>query len=300
VLSPNILRSDENVEINNNLDATLMPKLAALIVLVICCWNPAMGQDAAQPPSNEDAALAAAVNNPLANMISVPIQYDWNSGYGDEDGTSNVLLMQPIIPFEISENWNIVTRTIIHIVLKQTDIAGNSGSQSGLGDILASQWLSPAKPTKLGGLGDLVWGIGPAMSIPTATSSMTGSGKFSIGPTAIALLMNRGWVVGALANQLWSVAGKDDRASVNTLFVQPFIVYTTKTHYSFGINTEATYDWNADEWSVPINLYLSKLIAVGSQKMSAKVGIRYWADTFEGGPEGWGVRFALTLLFPSK
>jgi len=242
--------------------------------------------------------LATKLANPLASMVSVPFQYDWNSGYTDDNGTSNVLIVQPIIPVKLNKKWNLINRPVIPIVLKQTDIAGNSGSQSGLGDILYSAWLSPSTPTDLGGLGDFVWGLGTAISIPTATSKLTGSGKLSIGPTAIFLLINKGLTVGALMNQLWSVAGESMRDDVDALYLQPFISYTTKSAFGIGINLESTYDWIDDEWSIPVNLYFTQLFNVGDQKVQAKFGVRYWADSTPSGPDGWGVRFGLTYLFP--
>jgi hypothetical protein len=101
-----------------------------------------------------------------------------------------------------------------------------------------------------------------------------------------------------LANHIWSFAGDDDRSDVNSTFLQPFLSYTTRTAWTFGLNTESTYDWTNDEWSVPINATVAKLVKFGHQPVSFTVGARYWAQTPDNGPEGWGFRGVVTLLFP--
>jgi hypothetical protein len=101
-----------------------------------------------------------------------------------------------------------------------------------------------------------------------------------------------------LANHIWSVAGDDDRADVSATFVQPFLSYITKTHTTLGLNTESTYDWNAEQWSVPVNLTVNQLLKVGTQPIQLGGGVRYWAESPDNGPEGWGFRFQLTFLFP--
>jgi hypothetical protein len=106
------------------------------------------------------------------------------------------------------------------------------------------------------------------------------------------------WTYGALANHIWSVAGEDSRADISSTFIQPFLTYTTKDAWTYGINTESTYDWKGEQWSVPVNAFVSKVTRFGKQLVSLQVGVRYWADSPDSGPEGWGLRFAVVLLFP--
>jgi hypothetical protein len=179
-------------------------------------------------------------------------------------------------------------------VIWQDDIAGRSGSQSGLGDITQSLFFSPKAP----GPGGIIWGVGPAILLPTATDRLLGGGKWGLGPTAVVLKQEGPWTMGMLANHIWSVAGHEDRADVNSTFLQPFLSYTTPDAWTFGINTESTYNWTSEEWSVPINLTVAKLVKFGKQPVSFTVGARYWAVTPADGPEGWGFRGAVTLLFP--
>jgi hypothetical protein len=114
------------------------------------------------------------------------------------------------------------------------------------------------------------------------------------------LKQSGGWTVGILANHIWSFAGDRDRLDVNATYLQPFVSYTTKKAWTFTINTESTYNWEAEQWSVPINLMIAKLIVIDKHPISFTAGLRYWAETPEGGPEGLGFRTAITFLFPKK
>ena len=108
-----------------------------------------------------------------------------------------------------------------------------------------------------------------------------------------------GWTIGFLGNHLWSFAGDDKRPDVNATFVQPFVSYLyKKTFTTFGLNTESTYDWETEAWSVPVNMTVSQMLQIAGMPVSLVVGARYWADTPEMGPEGWGVRAGITFLFP--
>jgi hypothetical protein len=136
------------------------------------------------------------------------------------------------------------------------------------------------------------------MLLPTASDEVLGGEKWGLGPTAVVLKQAHGFTYGALANHVWSVAGDDDRSDISATFLQPFFSYTTKTFTSFTINTESTYDWMDDEWSVPVNLLVSQLLKIGGQPISLQAGPRYWAESPDNGLEGWGGRFTFTLLFP--
>lgn len=241
----------------------------------------------------DDADLAKQLSNPVASLISVPFQYNYDCGFGPDDGCKSQLNIQPVVPISISDDWNMISRTIVPII-NQNDIAGPSGTQTGLGDITQSLFFSPKAP----GPGGIIWGAGPVFLVPTGTDDLLGSGKWGAGPTGVALKQSGPWTFGILANHVWSFAGEDDRNEVNSTFLQPFLSYTTPDAWTFGLNTESTYDWTSDQWSVPINFTVAKLVKFGNQPVSFTVGARYWAETPDNGPEGWGFRGVVTLLFP--
>lgn len=241
----------------------------------------------------QDADLAKQLSNPVASLISVPFQFNYDHGYGPDDGNKVTLNIQPVIPISLNDDWNVISRTILPVV-NQNDIAGDSGHQFGLGDTLQSFFFSPKEPTA----GGLIWGAGPVFLLPTATDDLLGGEKWGLGPTAVLLKQEGHWTYGVLANHVWSVAGNDDRDDVSSTFLQPFLSYTTPDAWTFTLNTESTYDWKHDEWSVPINFTVAKLTKFGEQPVSLQLGARYWATAPENGPEGFGVRAALVFLFP--
>lgn len=262
--------------------------MAAVVLLgAIGIW----AQEAQQP--DQAAELAKKLANPVAALISVPVQYNYDENMGPNgDGSKSLINIQPVIPFSISEDWNLITRTIVPLVDLQ-DIPVKGESESGLGDIVQSFFFSPKEP-----VGGWILAIGPVGLYPSASDEMLGGEKWGAGPTVLALQQKNGWTYGMLANHLWSVAGEDDRADVNLSFVQPFLSYITKTKTTLGVNSEATYDWESEEWSVPLNLQVSQLLRIGPQILQLTVGARYWAESSTGGPEDWGGRAAVTFLFP--
>lgn len=236
-------------------------------------------------------ALAKQLSNPVAALISVPFQFNYDTGY-DNDGERWTLNIQPVVPISLSEKWNLISRTILPVIDQKNVV--NLDSQSGLGDIVQSFFFSPKKPTASG----WIIGVGPAALLPTATDDLLGQEQWALGPTAVALKQTEaGWTYGALANQLWSVAGDDKRDNVNAMFLQPFLTKGLGQGRTLAFNLESTYDWTREQWTVPVNIGYSKIAKIGSQMVSWQGGVRYYVEAPEGGPE-WGLRFIVTLLFP--
>jgi len=258
-------------------------RLLALLAASPCCLAQQHDAD----------ALAKQLSNPISSLVSVPLQLNWDEGYGlDEDGQRFQLNVQPVVPVSINDDWNMISRTIVPVIA-QEDVVG-SGSQFGLGDVTQSLFFSPKAS------GGWTWGFGPVFYLPTATDDELGGKKWGIGPTGIALKQTEDhWTVGLLFNHIWSVAGDDDRADISNTFLQPFLAKGIGKGRTLSVNFESTYDWKAEQWTVPINLTYAKVSKVGHQMVSYTGGVRYYFDAPDTGAE-WGLRFVLTLLYPKK
>jgi len=241
--------------------------------------------------AEDPATLAKKTLNPVSDLISIPFQYNADFNIGPNGATRSLLNIQPVIPISISENFNLIVRTIIPVIYIDS-VADGVSSQTGLGDINQSFFLSPK--AKIGGW---ILGAGPAVLWPSATRDSLGTGKYSIGPTGVALRQDGPWTYGILANQLWSFAGDDKRTSVNSMFLQPFVAYTFPTFTTISVNAESTYGWESHQTTVPINLTVTQILKIGGQPISLQIGPRYYAQNTPGGAQ-WGMRFTFTLLLP--
>lgn len=265
-----------------------MIKYLASMLIAILYAVPAFAQD--------EAELAKKLANPVASLISVPIQANYDENFGpNEDGSVWKINIQPVIPITLNKEWNLISRTILPII-DQEDVPLKGLGESGIGDVLQSLFFSPKEPTSKG----LIWGVGPVILIPTASDDALGSEKWGIGPTAVGLRQVGPWTYGALVNHVESFAGDEDRAFVSASFIQPFLTYITKTKTTFALNTESTYDWNTEQWSVPINFNVLQLLKIGPQIIQVGIGARYWAASPDNAAEDWGARIQLTFLFPKK
>ena len=235
---------------------------------------------AANAGEGQDAELAKQLSNPVASLISVPFQFNWDTGIGAKDTDRTTLNVQPVVPFSLNDDWNLISRTILPISYLGSTSDGVD-SAFGLGDTVQSFFFSPKKP-----VGGWILGGGPVFLLPTATDDAFKSRQFGLGPTAVALRQQSGWTFGALANHIWGVNGPSDREQVNNTFLQPFLTYTTPAAVTYSLNTESTYDWKSRQWTVPINIAVSKLTSIGSQKVSFQLGGRYYAEAPDGGPIG--------------
>jgi hypothetical protein len=269
-------------------------RIGFLVLVAAAALGPplASAQDALGHAADADA-MAKQLSNPVAALISLPFQFNFDEGYGaGGDGERFSLNIQPVAPFTLNADWNVISRTILPVI-DQEDVVGNS-SQFGLGDTTQSVFFSPKKPTA----GGWIWGVGPALLLPTSTESVLGTEQWAIGPTAVVLKQTEdGWTYGALTNYLVSIAGDDDRADVNSLFVQPFLSKAIGKGRTVTLNLESTYDFEGHAWNLPVNVMYSKVTNISGRLLSFAGGARYYAETPDGGAD-WGLRFVVTLLYP--
>jgi hypothetical protein len=246
--------------------------------------------------AQEDAdELAKKLSNPIANLVSVPLQFNADFSAGPDDKAELYTLnIQPVIPIHITEDWNVISRTILPVVGRE-DLFPLDDDIWGLGDTLQSLFLSP---TALGP-GGLIWGVGPVFQLPTANDDLLGSEKWGAGPTAVALIQQGPWTAGALVNHVWSFAGEEDRLDISRTFLQPFVTFALGNGQTLSLNSESTFDWHEEQWTVPVNLGYTKVFRIGGQPISFQLGGRYYPEVPEGGPD-WGIRSTITFLFPSK
>lgn len=265
---------------------------AVVATIVLLTAIPASGQEApasAEPVANNAAELAKKLSNPIANLISVPFQSNWDVGIGASHGSRMVLNIQPVVPIRLSERLNLITRYIVPVV-SQYDVTGDHSSQRGLGDAVVTAFLSPTK-------GGVTWGVGPVFLVPIATDDVLGSKKFGIGPSVVALKQSGGWTYGGLANHIVSVAGDKNRSDASATFLNPFMAYNWKSGAGVTMTVEYTHDWENDVDVAVVHLPIFTAVTkFGQQTVSLGVGPRLHVapDT----RPDYGFRGVLTLVFP--
>jgi hypothetical protein len=260
---------------------------------------PAKAPDAAAPAAAATAEnLAKQLSNPIADLVSLPLQFNWNEGYGPNHELQFVLNFQPVVPFHISKDWNLIERFIVPFV-STPELAPGVGPVSGLGTVIFSSFFSPRNS------GKFIWGVGPVVGLPMTSDPLLGGGQWLMGPTAVGLTQAGPWTVGALVNQLFSVAttGNQPRPYYSQALIQPFVAYTTKTAVTFTLNSLSTYNWEAasdQRWTVPVNLLVSKLTKLGPFPLSIQAGAGYYAAHPDIGPRGWRLQMQFVVLLPQK
>jgi len=256
---------------------------------------PAAAPAAAPDEDTNNAELAKKLSNPIADLVSLPFQFNWENGIGPLDLTRYILNIQPVMPFTLNKKVNMIVRVIAPIVSQPAPQVPGGVAASGVSDVLTSFFFSPSKSA-------VIWGVGPVVSVPSTTVPTLGTEKWSAGPTAVVLKQEGGLTYGALVNQVWSFAGNASREDVSQMFLQPFVAYTTSGAWTFTAQSESTANWQIDgdgRWNVPINGLVAKLSSFGTFPASYQLGGGYFVVHPDNGAT-WKIRAAITILLPRK
>jgi hypothetical protein len=267
---------------------------AAALAPVLVTLLASIGQaQQSAPPAHESADLAAKLSNPISDLVSVPFQFNWEQNVGPSELTRFILNVQPVIPFTLNEDWNMIVRIITPLIGQPPMVDPGFGT-FGIGDVTTSFFFSPATST------GFTWGVGPAIVLPSTSEPTLGNRQWCAGPTAVALQQTGPWTFGALGNQVWSFSGDSSRGDVNQLFLQPFLAYQATHTVTLTVQSETTANWEAvggDRWTIPINFLISKLSSLGSFPASYQVGFGGFPAHPAVGPS-WKVRGAIVILLP--
>lgn len=266
---------------------TLWAIILMSVVIVIANVQPTQAQ--------ESSDIAKQAQNPIARLISVPVENDFSPQTGINKDDSYVLQFKPVVPFRLSQNWNLITRTIVPVI-QVPDLAPGVNGTTGLGDVSLSLFLSPAKA------GRIIWGVGPIVSFPTATEDILGTKKLSVGPTVVALRNQGHWLYGMLVNNLFSVAGPSARPDVNQMLAQPFVNYNLRHGWYLTSSPILTANWKAtrdQRWTVPVGGGVGRIVHFGKQPVNIS-GQFFGNAVHPDGTTSWSARLQVQFLFPKK
>lgn len=272
-----------------------------IFILIIIFFS--IGSVTAQEQSQED--LAKQAQNPIANMISLPLQNNTNFNIGPDDQVQNILNIQPVIPVTLNENWNMITRTIIPIISQPDFFTGGEGRITGLGDITFSAFFSPTDSAKL------TWGVGPILLFPSATDGplggttedggeSLGADKWGAGLTVVGLAMPGNWVIGSLFSNVWSFAGSGDQ-DINLFTWQYFINYNLPKGWYLTSAPIIKANWEVesdDRWTIPFGGGVGKVFSIGKQPINAQLSAYYPVELPRDDDGVWQLRFQIQFLFP--
>ncbi|MEP7327794.1 MAG: neuromedin U [Betaproteobacteria bacterium] len=239
--------------------------------------------------------LAKLAQNPVGNLISLPFQNNTNLNFGPDKGTQNILNIQPVIPISISDDWNIITRTIVPVV-SMPSLGPGIDSKNGIGDTVFTAFLSPAKP------GHWIWGAGPVLQIPTNSSSELGNKNWGLGPSFVVLHLEHGdpWVYGMLVNNVWSLTSNKSGGSYSTGLIQPFINYNFDGGFYATSSPIFSVDWkepSSQQWTVPIGGGVGKIFHLGKLPVNTQISA-YYNVVRPDFAANWQIRAQVQLMFP--
>jgi hypothetical protein len=245
--------------------------------------------------AQESSDIAKQAQNPIAKLVSVPVENDWDPQTGMNKEDSYVLEFKPVFPFRLSEDWNLITRTIVPVI-QLPNLAPTVNGTTGLGDVSLSLFLSPAKA------GAVIWGVGPIFSFPTATENILGTKKLSVGPTVVVLRTQGHWLYGMLVNNLFSVEGPSARPDVNQMLAQPFVNYNLSHNWYLTSSPIITANWEVtrdQRWNVPVGGGIGRIVHFGPLPVNVYAQV-FGNPVYPKGTTNWSARFQMQFLFPKK
>ena len=162
---------------------------SVLLIAVTGCLTLTQQANAADEPvdDNSPANVAKQLSNPVADLVSWPTKLDWDTDIGPEDADRSTYITQLVIPVQLNDEWNIISRTIVTLYVDAESPVEGGNDETGMGDTLQSFFFSPRKPTANG----MVWGVGPVFGLPTGDDGLS-SDKTSAGVTAVLLKQGGG------------------------------------------------------------------------------------------------------------
>jgi len=263
--------------------------MIAMIAYLVAA-GPAAAQQAADKAAQAD--LAKKLSNPVSDLVSVPFQFNWEANVGPSDLTRFILNVQPVMPFTITPDVNLIARVIMPLI-SQPPLVDGGAPTFGVSDITTSFFFSPTGPKSF------ILGVGPVLVLPSTSEPTLGSGKWSAGPTAVVLKQHGPWTYGALWNQIWSFSGDPNRDDVNQMFLQPFLSYQATHTITLTVQSESTANWEVSDqrWTVPINVLIAKLSTFGAFPASYQFGAGAFPVHPDIGPT-WKIRAAVVILLP--
>ena len=267
---------------------TTTPGCAATALAALLAASPALAEMSAEE-------LAKLAQNPVGNLVSVPFQNNTNLNFGPEKKTQNVLNIQPVIPISVSDDWNVITRTIVPVISMPSLYPGDDRT-NGVGDTVLTAFLAPAKP------GHFIWGAGPVVQIPTNSNSELGNKNWGLGPSVVALHLEKGdpWVYGVLVNNIWSLSSNKQGGAYNNGLIQPFVNYNFDGGFYLTSAPIITADWKAESsqrWTVPVGGGLGKIFHLGRLPVNTQLSAYYNVVTPDNGAN-WQIRAQVQFMFP--
>jgi hypothetical protein len=286
--------TEQLISVRENKSMMTKKQLIAVVLPLALLMSGAMPSASAQ---DDTAALAKAAQNPVADLVSVPLQLNMNFDTGPEDDLQTVLNIQPVAPFGLNADWNVITRTIVPVI-SQPDFGVFPDRENGLGDIQFSAFFSPTAPTS----GGWIWGAGPVALLDTATDDRLGQGAWGLGPTAVALKITGPWVFGGLVSNIWSIDEDKGRGEVNQFLTQPFVNYNFPSSPGryLTFSPVITADWEAEsseKWTVPLGLGIGQITRFGQQPVNLQAAFYYNVERPEAASD-YQVRLQVQFMFP--